>query len=768
MFATLAVLNALATPLEIDYHADLEGQMAIPRCGEPGEVVPDYAAQVAAMLRLRDDAMYRGGELPVALLGGDELGPDLFVRGILKRDGDAGARDVAALLASAGYAAITFGNHELSLEPETLDRFTAAFAATGIPIVMSNLRCGPERAALCKAVKPDAIVQRGAEKVGILAMLSPKVLPTVAKPNRAGIELEELAKAIPAGVTRLRAAGATYIVVMLQVTSGEAGIGEAQVLQRTLARRGTVAPDLMLASGMSDLTGQRPTVMVRQEGSPPLVGSTSGTVGVTRVMVTPAAVPDAAPVVDASVIRSRADERDPIAAGLLEPHVAHYCERYNVPIGGSAGPTTQQALLAYTLDVMQHATRSEVAFVNSGLVYYRAFPMSGQLTRAKLKRAMPHVAVMGTVSVPGAALGDLLAAGEAWGRLAVVGAARPAPGKPFEVNGRPIDKARSYRVATIDFVAQGGDGGFAAAQLKDWKPLKGSPDVRDLVEAELARGTTYGAPASEKVLTAAIADAQVDLINTSISNSSMLPDAQLARARQTAFKLELTGLVALDHPAHRWETRASLKYGYARTQPAGKPAAGQETLDLTQITSQYNYRGFLRDPHHSALVPTPYMRVLLETELTRPDERDYRHAEITHTAGALFTIRTRLKLRAGGGYRTELFADPDSPDPDEALVGGVRGVIEAGATLDPFPVATFRRLAITVEGSLDYFLLDPFGRTENQTRASGKLSLPLLPLLFVTAGFDVFAVDRETAGRGASFDTTVGIKLHLDGAHQSL
>src|SRR5262245_52750076 len=247
--------------------------MAIPRCGEPGEAIPDYAAQVAAILHLRDDAMYRGGELPVALLGGDELAPDLFVRGILKRDGEAGARDVAAMLASAGYAAITFGNHELSLDPATLDRFAAAFAGTGIPIVMTNLRCGPQRAALCKAVKPDVVVQRGVEKVGILAVLSPKTLPQVAKANRAGIELDELEKAIPAGVTRLRAAGATYVVVMLQVTSGESGVGEAQTLQRKFAQAGTAAPDLMLASGMSDITGQRPIVMVRQEGSPPLVGS---------------------------------------------------------------------------------------------------------------------------------------------------------------------------------------------------------------------------------------------------------------------------------------------------------------------------------------------------------------------------------------------------------------------------------------------------------------------------------------------------------------
>src|SRR5262245_43761039 len=97
--------------------------MAIPRCGEPGDETPDYAAQVAVFRRLQDEAMYRGEAAPIALLGGDQLGPDLFVRSILKRDGDAGAGDIAALFARAGYAAITLGNHELSLERDRLDRF---------------------------------------------------------------------------------------------------------------------------------------------------------------------------------------------------------------------------------------------------------------------------------------------------------------------------------------------------------------------------------------------------------------------------------------------------------------------------------------------------------------------------------------------------------------------------------------------------------------------------------------------------------------------
>ncbi|MCW5806713.1 MAG: 5'-nucleotidase C-terminal domain-containing protein [Deltaproteobacteria bacterium] len=762
MLATLVVLNALAAPVEVVYHADLEGQMAVPRCGEAaaGAEEPDYAAQVAAIRRARD-----ANPAVIALLGGDQLGPDLFTRNILQRDGEAGARDVAALFARAGYDAITLGNHELSYEKDQLERFASTFAATKIPIVVSNLSCEGPRAELCKHVVKDVMLDRGGDKIGVLAVMSPKALSAIAADRRAGLKLEELGAAIPAGVTRLRAAGATLVVAMVQVNSGRSGVEEVMALQRALPR--DKAPDVLLSSGMADSDGQRPTVLIRQHRSPPLVGSPSGTHGITRVTIAPGA--EGEPVqVDAGIERARADARDEDAGAVLAKHVASYCERYNVPLGKTAGPTTKAALLAYALNVMQKRTQAEVAFVNDGFVFTRAFPMSGRLTRAKLKRAMPHAAVLGTLSVPGATIADLLAAGEAWGRIAFGGAARPAPGKPFEINGRPIDKARSYRIATIDFIAQGGDGAFKPEQLKAWKPLADNPDLRDLVEAALAAGTTFDTPASKKLLTSAISDFLVDLTNTRIANDASLSDAQLSRAQQQAIKIELNGLLQLDHPLHRWDTRLNIKFGYARTQPPGMEAKAQETLDLTQLTSLYTYKGLYRRKPPPPVVPSPYSRVFLETELTVPETRTYRHAEITHTAGALLTVKTRLKLRFGAGYRTELLADRDAMDPVEAQAGSFRPVIEGGATVDPFAIATFRRLSVTAEGSLDYFLLDAFGKTEHQARASGRLSLPLLPLLFVTAGFDMFFVDRFTAGRGASFDATLGLKLHLDATHQSL
>src|SRR5262249_47025524 len=100
-------------------------------------------------------------------------------------------------------------------------------------------------------------------------------------------------------------------------------------------------------------------------------------------------------------------------------------------------------------------------------------------------------------------------------------------------------------------------------------------------------------------------------------------------------------------------------------------------------------------------------------------------------------------------------------------VGRVRFALEAGATLDPIAVATVGALAIKLEGAFDYFLLDPENQAEHQMKGTGKISIPILPLLFFTAGLDVFATKVSGSPWGTSYDTTLGLRVHLDAAHQS-
>ena len=83
-------------------------------------------------------------------------------------------------------------------------------------------------------------------------------------------------------------------------------------------------------------------------------------------------------------------------------------------------------------------------------------------------------------------------------------------------------------------------------------------------------------------------------------------------------------------------------------------------------------------------------------------------------------------------------------------------------------IATFGPLAVKLEGLVDYDFVDPTGLRQHEVRGTGKLSVPLLPALFITVGIDVFAVQRERQGWATSADVVAGIRVHHDLAYQGL
>jgi hypothetical protein len=155
----------------------------------------------------------------------------------------------------------------------------------------------------------------------------------------------------------------------------------------------------------------------------------------------------------------------------------------------------------------------------------------------------------------------------------------------------------------------------------------------------------------------------------------------------------------------------------------------------------------------------PIVATNLTCDARRPSCAAIQHEIFVRTAGAQFSLTPQLKLRGGAGVQRELLA---------AEGGGWHAVLEAGATLDPTPIATFGALAVKLEGLVDYDLIAPTETRQHQLRATGKLSVPLVPTLFLTVGLDVFAAQRQREGWGASYDTTIGPRVHTDFAHQPL
>jgi 2',3'-cyclic-nucleotide 2'-phosphodiesterase (5'-nucleotidase family) len=753
---------------EILFHADLSGRFATPECGKPGRPSPDYAALVAALAGARAAAAARGEPPPLTILGANWAGPDPFAATLLEQ-GSAGVRSLAALLARGGYDAIALGHDELSLEPALLDRLLPGLSKAGLPIVATNLTCDARRPA-CAAIRHEVLIRRPNLTIGVLATISPSVTAGIPAGRLAGFALGDPLTAIRAGVTRLRAQGARRILVVTDGPRDVRALDELDSLDRRLA--GSGAPDLLLGAGLADEETGRTVRLLRRDGAPPAAGSPPGTVGLSAIRM-------AGGEVGVDAIPAVAGQLDAETEKLLADIEGPYCARAGRALAPAPVrvPLGRDDFVKYVLEVMRKRTGAEIALVNRALVKQAPFPITGTFTRGDLERALPYGTVVGAARVPGPVVDSLLGPALGNPKLAVVGLGHGAGG--LEVNGRPLDKARQYRVATISFVAGGGDGIFAPHALP-FAPLPGAPDLRGEVAAFLAGKTAtedgdptvsaqtdFGRPPVDRPLLVLLADGEFDFADTSISNPAAYGDSQLTRAQQTSLKGEATLVAQIRHPIHEADGRFDAQYGWARNQPAGMSAVSGESADLITAIATYTYRG-LRDWRRfpKPAIPDPYARTWLESEFTRPDvtptqTRTYHHLQLTNTAGAQLTLTPRLKLRAGAGAQSELLA-PDAEG------GGWHAVLEAGATLDPTAIATWGALAVKLEGLVDYDLIAPTDTRQHQLRASGKLSVPLVPSLFVTIGLDVFAAERERQGWGTSYDTTIGLRVHTDFAHQPL
>ncbi|HEX4508540.1 MAG TPA: hypothetical protein VH328_00600, partial [Burkholderiaceae bacterium] len=261
--ATATVVSAPA--VELLFHADLDGRLATPACaGKPsGGAQPSYAALIGRLTALRSDATGAALPAPVALLGGNVATPDLFGASLLERGQD-GVDKLADILGHGRYDAIALGHHELSLDSATLGQLVAALKARGMPVVATNLRCDGHVRGVCPAVQPDVLLKRGELAVGVVATISPAVVPGIPPATFRGLALDDPAGAARTAIRGLRKRGAKMIVLMVQGPRDATALDRVDALSRQLAAApAEERPDVILAGGLAGDLGDRPVRTLR-------------------------------------------------------------------------------------------------------------------------------------------------------------------------------------------------------------------------------------------------------------------------------------------------------------------------------------------------------------------------------------------------------------------------------------------------------------------------------------------------------------------------
>ena len=462
-------------------------------------------------------------------------GGDMF-QGTLESNLGEGA-DVVRAYNALGYAAAAVGNHEFDYGPEG----PAATAATSqddprgalkararearFPFVVSNILDAATGARIDWPNMPASVmVEVAGIKVGIIGASTASTPYTTMPANFAGLKMAPAAPAIALQAKALRAQGAQVIVATMHIGSSckqfddpddASSCDKSEELFTLLAGlpRGTV--DVIVA-------GHTHAAMAHRLGGVAVIESAAGGRAFGRVDLrigpdgrvtdvhidkphllcaldshgNPVAVAACAP----GSYEGKPVVADPEIQKIADAALARAGERRKEKLGVSLtqiitrAHATESAEGNFFCDLMLAARPdAQVALTNGGGL--RADLPGGELTYGQLFEALPFDNRFAIVEITGKDLHKLVTSNLehggaflSWGGLTAK--ARCKAGKldvQIAVAGKPLAEGRTYKLATSDFLASGGDGVIGRLKLPEGAIQMTDVIIRDAV-GEVLRG----------------------------------------------------------------------------------------------------------------------------------------------------------------------------------------------------------------------------------------------------------------------------------------
>ena len=775
---------------------NLEGELAQVRCREEpdSDEWASYASQARLYFDRKEQAAASGALEPVALNTGDSIFPGALARYLLSKGGQ-GAAQLARLLAQIPYAAHAVGNHEFAPPRGEYRSFFAAAQESGLAVQAANLRCKEKGGAeeICEAVgtgeggRAFSLVERGPLTIGVTSVVDPEVVALLSRSRLEGLEIAEPREVLSGLVPRMREAGADLVVVLFHLAGKQSGEKAEKLAGRV------PGIDLIVTNGLFEpfepdhdieLSETRPSgFIVAPRTRTFLVGADTGSL---RAVLASA---EAKRAEDGRWQLVRLDPKTvptselppyPETAQMLEEAARAYCEDWGKPLRPGlelAQAFDLQDLRTFVLNVMRFQTDSEIALANAqsfrGQLY---FPLTDTLTSADVYATLPYGNRLATFVVKGSELADL--AKKLGDELVASGLEDSSSG--LKVNGRPLNKDRTYRVAANQFLAEGGDGVFDPKKLErlafyspPWS--ESQPTIAAVVVhyvatgQHLRRGDDKLAPSESfpdlhsKFLWTYTGSINSSYNRVSVANPQRNGAAAYDRTRlnltaSDVVNIEAKAAARADSRNHGWDN--DLLVLYATTRLNGEDAAGgfEETSDTVRLRSAYKFLGFRAASGDRWWVPVPFAELQVESEFNQPDERAWHLFELTGIVGTLFRIAGPLEIKVGFNGKRDVF------QPDRETTFG----LNAGYQLKRFDVFKLLGKPVQFESELEYFFNSIGGANIQELRSLSRLYFSLTHRLFFTASYNAYLYrTAEVRVPGHSNEINVGLNFLWDKTVQS-
>ena len=386
--------------------------------------------------------------------GGDAISPSLL------SSFDRGAHMID-LLNRIGLDAMVLGNHEFDFSPAvTVERIAEA----AFPVLSSNALM-PD-GSLIEGVTGHLLLEVGPYRIGVFGLTTAS---TAIESSPAPVTFRPVVEVAAEQAQMLREAGADLVIALAHADRAE---------DEALMRQGAV--DLLLSGDDHDMKIEvgRKTTFVESGAQAEFVSVVE--IAMDRVEGRRGPRFEWQPAF--RVVNTARVAPDPGIAAVVDRYLARLSEELEVEIGTTAVALDSRsgtlrngeaAIANLITDAMRAATGADVALYNGGGIRGgKVHPAGAVLTRRDLRAEMPFGDKTVVLEVNGATLLEALehgvgGVGEGAGRFPQVSgmayrfdASKPAGRRVagVRVGDAPLDLARTYRLATNDFLAGGGDG----------------------------------------------------------------------------------------------------------------------------------------------------------------------------------------------------------------------------------------------------------------------------------------------------------------------
>ncbi|MFC1654339.1 bifunctional metallophosphatase/5'-nucleotidase [Myxococcota bacterium] len=744
------------------FTTDLYGRFSEVACGQ-AEPAGDFAKLVSAVGVVREGLTKAGRPLPLVLNGGDNIGPHAFGRFVLSK-GKPGAEMLAGWLRAADYELVALGNQDFYAAPDRLRAYLEAGMEAGLKFSAANLDCESKEAGLCPFIgagpKRYRMFERGGLKIAVFSLVHGELAEDVPPANLKGIRVVDPFKRAQEVEEVAREDGADLVFVLSHLDHSETSPRKALQLARSLP-----GADLIVANGFTSQEGERGIGVIRfTDGATPIVGSDLFGQHLGRADLVVVRQGDRWRIesVESAELDPSTMTPEPVVREELADLRKSYCADWDKPVcqGKLTKPMSAADFEQYLMEIMRHTTRSELVFINRGLVNPRTvFPIEGAITRHDFFSGLPHRNQVYTFKLNVEEITKLCAAMAqekgATGDVRLLHRGLSC-GDVIKVNGRALESGESYTAVTIEYLATGMLGYFKDQKKKmvlyQPDPEKDAPVVGSMARGFLSGPRFSGAePIDLEANFVDLADRlrwtfsgmlNFSLADTSINNGPAYGESQLTRDEFIAMKFEVRGKMGASSSFHAFYAELLTKYAKSSINAADFV----ESEDLTTFNLLYKLNA-LRSAKSGWYVPALYVEGQAETELTKPDERDFHHLELTGTLGARFTLLPTLEAKIGAGVRHEVLDENADP---------VCGV-DLGYELVRTDLFTLMGSPFQFESKFSAFFGD-IGRTNTLKGTwTNRVYFALVGPIFFTVTHDLFFYRYSSWDYGLASDLTIGL-----------